>query len=202
MISASQALQRLRAGNERFADGNIDVATLEYDKLRKRLEEKQEPFAIVLGCSDSRVPVELVFGHGLGDLFVIRVAGNIVAPSTIGSIEFAVQKFGTRLIVILGHTGCGAIKASLEALNMPGEQQSENLQFIVDQIRPAVERTVANGNEHDPDALVSAIVRENVRRSAEGLQQGSEIIAQQVSEEGLMIVSAEYSLRSGKVEFF
>ena len=166
------------------------------------MTDGQNPFAIVLGCSDSRVPTEIVFDQGLGDLFVIRVAGNIVARSQIGSVEFAAQKFGARLVVVLGHTHCGAITATLEELRKPSAYQSENLSFIVERIRPAVEAIVADGYEHDPDALVNAIVRENVRQTAAALQHGSTIIERLVAEDGLSIVGAEYSLRTGRVEFF
>ena len=201
MIPAGEALRRLQEGNERFVAGDIDPTSLEYHARREQLSEGQEPFAIVLGCSDSRVPIEIVFDQGLGDLFVIRVAGNIVARSQIGSIEFAAQQFGARLVVILGHSRCGAVEAAIEELNKPSDRQSPNLHFIVDRIRPAVEMTIANGYGHDPDALINAVVRENVRQTADALRHGSDIIEHLIEEDGLTIVGAEYCLRTGIVEF-
>ena len=201
MIPADEALQRLRDGNARFVAGDSDPASLASHTRREQLNAGQTPFAIVLGCSDSRVPVEIVFDQGLGDLFVIRVAGNIVARSQIGSIEFAAQEFGARLVVVLGHTQCGAVETTLKELNKPSEQQSENLGFIVDKIRPSVEQAISNGFGHDPDALAARVVRENVRRSEEVIRHGSDIIERLVAKEGLMIVGAEYSLETGKVNF-
>src|SRR5580765_6068177 len=129
MISGHEALQRLRDGNRRFVESMHEPAALTPER-RLALAQGQEPFAIVLGCSDSRVPAELVFGQGFGDLFVIRVAGNIVAPSQVGSVEFAAGRFGTRLAVVLGHTECGAILATLEELRQPTPNQSPNLHSI------------------------------------------------------------------------
>ena len=202
MIPAPDALKRLHEGNARFVAGDIDPASLEYHAKRELLRQGQNPFAIVLGCSDSRVPVEVVFDQGLGDLFVIRVAGNIVARSQIGSIEFAAQEFGARLVVVLGHTQCGAIDATLAELQKPSGKQSENLGFIVDRIRPAVEKIISNGRECDPDTLAAQVVRENVCRSTDVIRHGSEIIERLMVEDGLTILGAEYSLESGKVEFF
>lgn len=201
MIPAAEALQRLKQGNDRFVAGEIDPASHSHSDRREALSDGQQPFAIVLGCSDSRVPVEVVFDQGLGELFVIRVAGNIAARSQIGSVEYAAQVLGARLVVVLGHSSCGAVSAAIEELRKPSVEQSENLQFIVGRIRPAVESVVAEGYEHDPDSLVSAIVRENVRATARSLQEGSPIIDGLVSDGGLVIVGAEYSLRTGKVEF-
>ncbi len=141
---------------------------------RKELVAGQQPFAIVLGCSDSRVPAEIVFDQGLGDLFVIRVAGNIVAPSQVGSVEFAAERFGTRLVVVLGHSRCGAVLATLEELGRPTEGPSRNLRSIVDRIRPAVEALLATGLRHDPDVLMRQAVRANIRASANHLRHGLE----------------------------
>src|SRR5512146_3476068 len=138
MIPASEALERLRAGNRRFVANIGGAAPVDHDR-RAELTAGQQPFAIILGCSDSRAPVELVFDQGLGDLFVIRVAGNIIAPSLVGSVEFAAERFGTRLVVVLGHSSCGAILATIEALQRPAENQSRNLRSIVDRVRPSVE---------------------------------------------------------------
>ena len=162
----------------------------------------QHPFAIVLGCSDSRVPAEIVFGQGFGDLFVIRVAGNIVAPSQIGSVEFAAEQFSTRLVVVLGHSQCGAVVATLEALRQPSANHSRNLRSIVDRVRPAVEPLLATDLRHDPEALVRSAVRANIRASASNLRRGSEILERLVRDDGLRIVGAEYSLETGLVDFF
>jgi len=162
----------------------------------------QAPFAVILGCSDSRVPVEIVFDQGLGDLFVIRVAGNIVAPSQIGSVEFAAERFGTRLVVVLGHTACGAVLATLEQLQRPGERQSRNLRSIVDRVRPAVAGLLAADPGRDPEALARQAVRANVRASASQLRHGSELLERLIQQDGLCVVGAEYSLETGVVEFF
>jgi carbonic anhydrase len=162
----------------------------------------QKPFAIVLGCSDSRVPAEIVFDQGLGDLFVIRVAGNVVAPSQVGSVEFAAAKFGTRLVVVLGHSNCGAILATLEELRRRSPEQSRNLRSIVDRIRPSVETLLATDAGRDPAALVPLAVRANVRMSADHLRHGSALLEQLIDNEGLLVVGAEYSLETGMVEFF
>lgn len=202
MITALEALMRLRAGNERFVRG---VKTFGSPLAQPGFADSvvgQEPFAVVLGCSDSRVPVEIVFDHALGSLFVIRVAGNIVAPSQIGSVEFAAERFGSRLVVILGHTRCGAIQATLEELQRPTEIRSVNLRSIVDRIRPSVEGLLATELKHDHEALTREAVRANVRASANALRHGSEIIESMIQFDGLMVVGAEYSLENGTVEFF
>jgi carbonic anhydrase len=200
MIPAHEALTRLRDGNLRFASNARDDDAL----LTRRVElpKSQEPFAIILGCSDSRVPAEIVFDQGLGDLFVIRVAGNIVAPSQVGSVEFAAARFGTRLVVVLGHSECGAILATLEELRRPNENQSRNLRAIVDRVRPSVEGLLDSDLRLDPSALVRQAVRLNIRASANHLRHGSEVLEQLIQEEGLLVVGAEYSLETGVVEFF
>ncbi len=202
MISAREALDRLRDGNRRFVAGIRSPDSLLNPSRREELAEGQEPLAVILGCSDSRVPVEIVFDQGLGDLFVIRVAGNIVAPSLIGSVEFAAEKFGTRLVVILGHSGCGAVQVTLEELERPSEIQSRNLRAIVDRIRPAVQELLTNEPRLGGDDLMKRAVRANVRMSARQLRHGSEILEGLIASAGLMVVGAEYSLESGKVEFF
>ncbi len=201
MISAREALQRLREGNLRFVSGQSSDSPTSPSR-RRELAAGQEPFAIILGCSDSRVPAEIVFDQGLGDLFVIRVAGNIVAPSQIGSVEFAAERFGTRLVVVLGHSRCGAIEATLEELQRTTESQSRNLYSIVDRIRPSVEGLLASELRHDRDALVRHAVKANVRSSVDHLRHGSEIVEQLVRSDGLLVVGAEYSLESGVVDFF
>ncbi len=144
--------------------------------------------------------MEIVFDQGLGDLFVIRVAGNIVAPSQIGSVEFAAEQFGTRLVVVLGHSRCGAVEATLEQLQRPKENQSHNLHSIVDLVRPSVENLLEMNLEHD--ALVRQAVRANIRASVNHLRHGSEIIEQLILKDGLLVVGAEYSLETGVVDFF
>lgn len=202
MVTAQEALTRLQAGNQRFVAGVRDVQTLMSQLRRGELVAGQTPFAIVLGCSDSRVPAELVFDQGVGDLFVIRVAGNIVAPSQIGSIEFAAERFGTRLVVVLGHSLCGAVQATLEELERPTEMRSPNLRSIVDRIRPAVETLLETDLRRDPTALIHYAVRANIRASANQLRHGSEILEQLIQHKGLLVVGAEYSLETGVVDFF
>ena len=202
MIDAIEALARLREGNRRFAANRSAAKALESRASRTQLVAGQEPFAIILGCSDSRVPAELVFDQGFGDLFVIRVAGNIVAPSQIGSVEFAAEQFGTRLVVVLGHSRCGAIEATLEQLQRPKENQSRNLHAIVDLVRPSVEGLLATDLRHDPSALLHRAVRANISASVVQLRHGSEIIEQLIREDGLLVVGAEYCLDTGVVDFF
>ncbi|MEO8459190.1 MAG: carbonic anhydrase [Dokdonella sp.] len=202
MITANDALNRLRDGNRRFV---ADTAGRETDtgaRRRSAIADGQEPFAAILGCSDSRVPVEIVFDQGLGDLFVIRVAGNIVAPSQVGSVEFAAERFGIQLVVVLGHSKCGAILATLEQLQRPSESQSRNLSSIVDRVRPSIEGLLAPGLNHDPEELVHRAVRANIRASANHLRNGSQVIEQLIRNQGLIVVGAEYSLETGEVEFF
>jgi carbonic anhydrase len=202
MTSAREALKRLREGNLRFSSsvrGSGDFLT---QSSRPELTNNQQPFAIILGCSDSRVPAEIVFDQGLGTLFVIRVAGNIVAPSQVGSVEFAAARFGTRLVVVLGHSECGAIVATLEELQRPTETQSLNLASIVDRVRPSVEGLLETDLRHDLDALVKQAVRLNIRASANHLRHGSQVLEQLIQNDGLVVVGAEYSLQTGVVEFF
>jgi carbonic anhydrase len=202
MIAAQEALERLRAGNRRFASGDRSRAVFTGSGRPGDVASGQEPIAAILGCSDSRVPVEIVFDQGLGDLFVIRVAGNVVAPSQIGSVEFAAERFCTRLVVVLGHSRCGAVQATLEQLQRPGESHSRNLHSIVNRVRPAVEGLLATELRRDPDALMRHAVRANIRASVNQLQHGSQLIEQLVREAGLMVVGAEYSLETGIVDFF
>jgi carbonic anhydrase len=202
MITAIEALERLREGNERFASNVRSLDSLLSHTRRGDLTAGQTPFAIILGCSDSRVPAELVFDQGLGDLFVIRVAGNIVAPSQIGSVEFAATRYATRLVVVLGHSQCGAIQATLEELQAPAEHQSRNLASIVDRVRPSVETLLATELRNDPEALIRNAVRANVRASVNQLRHGSTVLEQLIADDGLLVVGAEYSLETGRVEFF
>jgi carbonic anhydrase len=169
---------------------------------RRALVAGQRPFAVILGCSDSRVPVEFVFDQGLGDLFVIRVAGNIVAPSQVGSVEFAAERFGTPLVVVLGHSRCGAVEATLEALGPSSATPSRHLRSIVDRIRPAVEGLLETDLRHDRERLVRAAVRANVRAAANALRHGSDVLEERIARGELLVVGAEYALETGGVEFF
>jgi carbonic anhydrase len=200
MLSASDAIARLREGNNRFAAERASRDGLSRSR-REEVAGTQEPFAIILGCSDSRVPAEIVFDQGLGDLFVIRVAGNIVAPSQVGSVEFAAARFNTRLVVVLGHSGCGALTAALEDIRRPGKQ-SRALRSIVDRVRPAVHDVIeARPDAPDADVLRLAI-RANIRASVNHLRSASELLEGLVRDEGLVVVGAEYSLATGVVDFF
>lgn len=201
MLSGLQALERLREGNLRFTN-NVNGTDALVESKRASLVKPQEPFAIILGCSDSRVPAEIVFDQGLGDLFVIRVAGNIVAPSQVGSVEFAAARFGTRLVVVLGHSQCGAIQATLEELRRPSENQSRNLRSIVDRVRPSVESLLETELREDLPALARQAVRVNIRASADHLRHGSQLLEQLIQKDGLVVVGAEYSVETGVVDFF
>jgi len=202
MISAQEALQRLKDGNRRFVADERGNENYVSQAHRAELVAGQAPFAVILGCSDSRVPVEIVFDQGLGDLFVIRVAGNIVAPSQVSSVEFAAERFGTRLVVVLGHSHCGAIQATIDALRLPPQQRSRDPHSIVDRVRPSVEALLGTELRHDHDALVHHAVRANIRASANHLRHGSQVIEQLIQNNGLLVVGAEYSLETGVVDFF
>ena len=202
MISALEALDRLRDGNRRFVSNVSGTNASLHQDRRAELTKSQEPFAIILGCSDSRVPAEIVFDQGLGDLFVIRVAGNIVAPSQIGSVEYAAARYGTPLVVVLGHSQCGAILATLEELRRPSDKQSRNLRAIVDRVRPAIEGLLDSETQLEPDELIHQAVRSNIRSSADHLRHGSEVLEQLIQDDALLVVGAEYSLETGLVEFF
>ena len=202
MITAQQALDRLREGNNRFVSGVRSVDTLITQMRRNELVDGQAPFAIILGCSDSRVPAEIVFDQGVGDLFVIRVAGNVVAPSQVGSVEFAAERFGTQLVVVLGHSMCGAIEATLEELGRPSREQSPNLRSIVDRVRPSVEPLLETELAKSPVSLLHHAVRANIRTSANHLRHGSQILEQLIQKGSLRVVGAEYSLETGQVDFF
>ena len=201
-LDATQALDRLREGNRRFVSNQAAGHVVSDPTRRAELVAGQEPFAIILGCSDSRVPAELVFDQGFGDLFVIRVAGNIVAPSQVGSVEFAASRFGTRLVVVMGHSQCGAVVATLDEVQGRAPNQSRNLRSIVDRIRPSVEALIASRRIDDPDRLLNDAVRANVRASANHLRHGSELLEHLTRADGLVVVGAEYSLETGIVDFF
>ncbi len=202
MIPAREALERLRKGNRRFVQDHPERSALDDRTRRSEVIAGQEPIAIILGCSDSRVPAEIIFDQGLGDLFVIRVAGNIVAPSQVGSVEFAAERFSTRLVVVVGHSGCGAVLATLEELERPTQARSPNLRAIVDQIRPSVETLFETELRADPNALLRHAVRANIRAAASHLRHGSPVLEELIRSNGLVIVGAEYSLETGVVDFF
>jgi carbonic anhydrase len=201
-MNALEALRRLQEGNRQFVAGNYNAAEHVAELKWTPDNAGQLPFAVVLGCSDSRVPVEIVFNQGFGDLFVIRVAGNIVAPSQVGSIEFAAEKFGTALVVVLGHTHCGAIDATLEALSNPAGTGSHHLRSIVDRIRPSVQGLLATDLKHNHELLKQVAVRTNISVSASFLRHGSQLIEQLIEQGQLLVVGAEYSLETGMVDFF
>jgi carbonic anhydrase len=201
MIPAREALDRLREGNQRFAANIRGIDAFISHTKRAELASGQQPFAIILGCSDSRVPSEIVFDQGLGDLFVIRVAGNIVAPSQVGSVEFAAEAYSTKLVVVMGHTQCGAILSTLAALRSQGKY-SHNLRSIVDRVRPSVEPLLGTDLRNDESALVRAAVRANIRASTNHLRHGSQVLEDLIRNSGLMVVGAEYSLETGVVDFF
>ena len=201
MINAQEALARLKEGNRRFVDDGCGTGFGTSSRERGAVLAGQEPFAVILGCSDSRVPVEIVFDQGLGDLFVIRVAGNVVAPSLVGSVEFAVSKFGTPLVVVMGHSNCGAVQATIEELQLSPSSRSPNLARIVDRIKPVAQPLLEMDPGPDPADLPGLVTRANVRQSVGQLLAGSEILERAVRDEGLMVVGAEYDLNSGEVTF-
>lgn len=201
MISAKEALERLKAGNKEFVSSMLEGGAF-LSGRRTELPKDQDPFAIILGCSDARVPSEIIFNQGLGDLFVIRVAGNIVAPSQVGSVEYAAALYNARLVVVVGHTRCGAILATLEELQRPSANQSRDLRSIVDRVRPSVEVLLKTELRNDLDALVSTAVRANVSASVNHLRHGSELLERLIQTDGLAVVGAEYSLETGVVDFF
>lgn len=202
MLTALEALDRLRQGNARFAANQAAGQPLSISPGGAELVRGQAPFAVILGCSDSRVPAELIFDQGFGDLFVIRVAGNIVAPSQVGSVEFAASQFGTRLVVVLGHSGCGAVGAALDQLQGRSGHESANLRSIVDRIRPALEPLFSSWQQAPPEALAEEAVRANVRSSASHLRHGSQLLEHLAATDGLLVVGAQYSIETGRVDFF
>ena len=201
-ISALEALDRLREGNLRFSQNLTSLDRMMTYQRRAELTAGQKPFAIILGCSDSRAPAEILFDQGLGDLFVIRVAGNVVAPSQIGSVEFAVSRYNTRLVVVLGHSHCGAVSATIETLLEGEDSESRNIASIVDRVKPSVQPLLDTDLRHDRDALRGAAVRANVRASANQLRHGSRIIESLIESDGVLVVGAEYALETGVVDFF
>lgn len=202
MMNADKALQKLIEGNKRYIEGTADGAELTISTRRQDVADGQNPFAAILGCSDSRVPAELIFNRGLGDLFVIRVAGNIVAPSQIGSVEFACQHFGTQLVVVLGHSHCGAINATVDSLMGDQGELSPNVASIVDRLTPAVHPIVKRKQFKDKDDLIHQAMRANIEQSVNGLQMRSRILRNMIDRKEIKIVGAEYSLETGIVDFY
>jgi carbonic anhydrase len=201
-MNAADALAKLIAGNQKFVTEASQSGVHSFPILHNEMQIEQQPFAIVLGCSDARVPAELVFYQGLGDLFVIRVAGNIVAPSQIGSIEFACQQFGVQLVVVLGHTHCGAIQATVDALTGDPDDLSPNVAAIVDRVTPAVDPIVRSHQSSDRAELIQLAMQANVHQSVQLLQMRSRILRSLIRHNELKIVGAEYSIENGKVDFY
>lgn len=202
MLTAQEALERLKQGNERFAHGETNLTKFLTHQQRSEMVDSQEPFAIILGCSDSRVPAEMVFDQGFGDLFVIRVAGNIVAPSQVGSVEFAADSFGCPLVVVLGHSHCGAIHSTIEALKNPTAPSSANLMSIVNRVRPSVEILMQTELKDDLEKLCMHAVKSNVFASVNQLRHGSSVLENLIAQGKLKVVGAEYSLETGEVSFY
>lgn len=201
MIPAPDALRRLQEGNERFASGTPNENGRVDERVRAALVEGQRPFAIVLGCSDSRVPAEIVFDQGVGDLFVVRIAGNVAASSQVASVELAAEWFGSRLVVVLGHSRCGAVTAAIEDMTRPSGTLSPDLRSLVDLVRPSVEPLLGTEIGRDPEALLKTAVRDNVRNTVARLRR-SEPLRRLIETEGLAIVGGEYALETGRVDFF
>ena len=202
MLTAQEALDRLKQGNQRFVNGETNHTKLLTHQQRTEMAEHQEPFAIILGCSDSRVPAEMVFDQGLGDLFVIRVAGNIVAPSQVGSVEFAAASFGCPLVVVLGHTHCGAISSTIAALSNPDHPPSANLMSIVNRVRPSIEILMQTELKNDIEKLSMHAVKSNVFASVNQLRHGSAVLENLIAKGQLKVVGAEYSLETGEVSIY
>lgn len=202
-LSAISALERLREGNRRFVSDDLHYCGMpSIQKIRYALATGQDPFAIIIGCSDSRVPTEIIFDQDLGDLFVIRVAGNIVGPSQVGSVEFAAAQFATQLVVVLGHTRCGAVSATIEEIQDRAECRSPSLCSITDRIRPSVEAVLDLERRLNPDDLLRRAVRSNIKASVNHLRHGSPILEQLILDNQLVVVGAEYSVKTGTVDFF
>lgn len=202
MLTAQEALDRLKAGNQRFVSGNTHHPKPLTHQERADMAADQNPFAIVLGCSDSRVPAEMVFDQGLGDLFVIRVAGNVVAPSQVGSVEFAAERYDCAVVVVLGHSHCGAVQATISTLMNPDHPPSSNLMSIVNRVRPSVEVLLHTDLKHDLKKLSAHAIRSNVFASVNQLRHGSAVIESLIEKGKLIVVGAEYSLETGEVNFF
>lgn len=198
---SQESLRRLKEGNGRFVATGRGAGEPVTAATRAMLAAGQRPFAVVLGCADSRVPPEVVFDQGPGELFVVRVAGNIGSLTALGSIEFAVSEFDTPLVVVLGHSKCGAVAATVQAVRSSSVSLTPGLAAIVDRIRPLVVRDQAERADDDLEGLVARVVRANVQAVVTSLTTGSSVLADRVAAGDLLIVGAEYSLDTGAVEF-
>lgn len=198
-LSPAQSLRRLAEGNRRFLEKGAAIGSRVF--RAELADEDQHPFAIVLGCSDSRTPVEILFDEGFGDLFVVRIAGNVVAPSVVGSIEFAAAQYGTRLVVVLGHTRCGAVAATVKGIQSGDGHESKNIRAITDRITPHIEGLVRTTAPSLGRRLEREAMRMNVRASVDHLRHGSRLLEELVLAGRLAVVGAEYELETGRVHF-
>ncbi len=194
--SPEEALRRLVEGNRRFRLTGGPSAGRPWSK--DHAEERQRPFAVILGCSDARTPVEILFDQGFGDLFVVRVAGNSASPTVVGSIEFAVSQFGIRLVVVMGHTHCGAIEATVRALETGEGPASKNIRAITDRITPHV-RSLVRGDKAADGAVLREAMRANVRAAADHLRHGSDLLEELVTSGRIAVACAEYEIETGAV---
>jgi carbonic anhydrase len=201
-LSPAAALARLVEGNRRFHERTPNNSSDNRRLFDPAFVEGQRPFAIVVGCSDSRTPVEIIFDEGFGDLFVVRVAGPVVAPSIVGSVEFAASTFGTRLVVVLGHTNCGAIRASMNVLRTGDRPESRNIRAITDRIVPQIRGIVRNPGTMTEAQIARAAMRCKVEGSADDLRHGSQLLEELVLAGQVAVVGADYDLETGKVDFF
>lgn len=200
-LDASEAIQILKDGNKRFLAGqSIQTPGLSLKKLKNFAENGQIPKAIILCCSDSRAPVEMLFDQDIGDLFVIRVAGNVVAPSLVGSVEFAASTFGTNLVVVMGHTQCGAVKATLDHIEGVHTIASENIHDIVSRIKPHIFPISQIHDATYQEKLTQAVLT-NIIASVGQLSHSSRLIEGLVSNGSMQIVGALLDLYTGEVNF-
>lgn len=202
VVSPAEALAKLKEGNARFENGLSALAPKTNKAIRKLFSKQQSPFAIILSCSDSRAPSEILFDQGLGDLFVIRVAGNIVAPSLVGSVEYAAAMTSARLVVVMGHTQCGAIRATYDAIRGQGREISDNVRNIVERIQPHIQPIVEHGDDQSTQKVLNESMRANVLASANHLRSASRILEDLISRHELAVVGASYNIATGKVQFF
>ena len=200
MPSIDTVLSQLKAGNERYVNDQVTAEGRDSTR-RAELTTGQAPWAIVLSCADSRVAPEVLFDTGLGELFVVRVAGNVANPSTIASIEYAVSQLGTKLVVVLGHEECGAVGATLQQLRLPVPNISPHLESIIEHVRPAFRGLTGPDAEDEDEGLLERAIRANVATQTDKLREASTILRKLEQDDGLLIVGALYSLRTGGVEF-
>lgn len=200
-LTHKEALKRLKEGNDRFVQGVKSInSLLSHNQKAELADQGQRPYAIILGCADSRAPAETVFDAGLGDLFVVRIAGNIISPMGLGSIEFAAANFGTPLCVVLGHTKCGAVAATVEAVQKKKRAPSDHIQDIVLEIEPSVKLAIAAGSKQDRP-LVEEAARLNVVRNMERILERSSILSSLAEKDLFKVVGGVYNLHTGYVEF-